>query len=92
MSSSRYNLNRLRDNIGSSSLSSNLLAHIGEMASNVNNSSWFVSHYHLHMIFLFAYEMMLPYMGTAFHNINKFVSVKTWFTKQRLHGYPIFFL
>ena len=38
--SSAYNLNRLSDNIGSSLLSSNLLAHIGEMASNVNNS-WF---------------------------------------------------
>src|ERR671931_1671777 len=38
--SSRYNRNRSRDNRGSSLLSSNLLAHTGEMVFNVN-SSWF---------------------------------------------------
>jgi uncharacterized membrane protein len=30
---------------------------------------------HLHMILLFAYEMMLPYIGTVFQDINKLPSI-----------------
>ena len=34
-----------------------------------------LAYHHLHMIFLFAYEMMLPYLGTVFQDINKFPSI-----------------
>jgi hypothetical protein len=62
------------DNMGRSLLPSNFLAHVGEMLSNVNNSSW-SSRLSFTYDFLFAYEMtMTPIYYTVFQNINKFPS------------------